>query len=165
MLSQDDYYLAGKLTQFVSVDLLVKHNEKFLMGKRVNQPAKGYWFNPGGKVYKNESIKEALKRVLKNEVGLDWNEVSNCEFIAPFEHVYSNNFRDNSYETHYVSMAYILKIKEGDIKEGIVDKIEESMKLQHEEIKWFSLSEILSNNEVHKFVKNFFELNPDNKVE
>lgn len=159
MLSKDEYYLAGKLTQFVSVDLLITNNKKYLVGKRINEPAKGYWFNPGGKVFKNESIKEALKRVLKDEVGLTWDKVLKCEFISPFENVYENNFRDNSYGTHYMSMAYIIEIKDSS-----KSNIEKFMQKQHEKIKWFSVEEILSNEKVHKYVKNFFKDEPDNKV-
>ena len=43
-------YLEGDLfktiidnTPLVSVDLIVKHEGKVLLGKRVNKPAQGYW--------------------------------------------------------------------------------------------------------------------------
>ena len=42
-----------------------------LMGRRINNPAKGKLFVPGGRVYKNEARKDAFKRILKNETGLN----------------------------------------------------------------------------------------------
>ena len=60
-------YLAGDLfktiidnTPLVSVDLIVKHKGKVLLGKRVNKPAQGYWFTLGGRIFKNESIQSAI---------------------------------------------------------------------------------------------------------
>jgi colanic acid biosynthesis protein WcaH len=40
----------------VSIDLIVRQREGILLGKRVNRPAQGFWFVPGGRVYKNESL-------------------------------------------------------------------------------------------------------------
>jgi colanic acid biosynthesis protein WcaH len=35
-------------TPLVSVDLIIKNENKILLGKRVNKPAQGYWFTLGG---------------------------------------------------------------------------------------------------------------------
>lgn len=57
------------------VDLLIIHEGKCLLLKRDNEPAKGeYWF-PGGRIHKLETIKEAAIRKAKEETNLD------CEFI------------------------------------------------------------------------------------
>ena len=56
MLSPDDFLLAGKLTQFVSIDLLVKHDDKYLLGLRTNNPAINTYFVPGSKTHKNSSL-------------------------------------------------------------------------------------------------------------
>jgi colanic acid biosynthesis protein WcaH len=53
------------------VDLLIIHKDKFLLLKRDNEPAKGeYWF-PGGRVLKLETIKSAALRKSKLEVNLE----------------------------------------------------------------------------------------------
>ena len=57
------------------VDLLIVHDHKCLLLKRDNEPAKGqYWF-PGGRINKLETIKNAAVRKAKEETNLD------CEFI------------------------------------------------------------------------------------
>lgn len=52
------------------VDLLIIHEDRLLLMKRRNQPGQGLWFTPGGRIYKNESIEDAVKRVLLEETGL-----------------------------------------------------------------------------------------------
>ncbi len=54
----------------VCVDLVVKHGKEFLLVKRKNDPLKGEWFLPGGRVYKGEGLRAAALRKLKEEVGL-----------------------------------------------------------------------------------------------
>ena len=67
VLDQDEYFQAVSLTQLVSIDILVIYDGKLLVGERTNNPAKGSFFVPGGKVYKNEYLKEALERISKDE--------------------------------------------------------------------------------------------------
>ena len=45
----------------VSIDLVVLDREgNVLLGERLNRPAQGYWFVPGGRITKNESLADAL---------------------------------------------------------------------------------------------------------
>ena len=44
-------------TPLISIDLVVKnHENKILLGKRINKPAYNSWFVPGGRIYKDEKI-------------------------------------------------------------------------------------------------------------
>ncbi|MEO1945342.1 MAG: hypothetical protein ABGY11_13660 [Candidatus Thioglobus sp.] len=47
----------------VSIDILLKKDGKVLLGKRVNKPARGYFFSTGGRINKNETIDNAMARV------------------------------------------------------------------------------------------------------
>jgi len=69
----------------VSVDLLIRTDDGLLFGKRTNEPAKGYWFPPGGRVRKFETREEAVHRVAREECGLKMEIV---ESLGAFEHVY-----------------------------------------------------------------------------
>lgn len=54
------------------VDLLVEdENGRILMIKRANEPAKGQWWFPGGRVNFLETREQAAKRKLKEECGLE----------------------------------------------------------------------------------------------
>lgn len=51
--------------------LLVNNEHKLLIAKRpIEKPLGGLWEYPGGKVEKGESLKEALVRELKEEIGV-----------------------------------------------------------------------------------------------
>ena len=44
-------------TPLVPIDLVVKnHQSQVLLGQRLNRPAQGFWFVPGGRILKNEFL-------------------------------------------------------------------------------------------------------------
>lgn len=52
------------------VDLVIVHEGKYLLVKRKNEPAKGLWWPPGGRVWKGETIEQAARRKAKEEIGV-----------------------------------------------------------------------------------------------
>jgi len=127
----------------ISIDFIVKDNNgKILLGKRVNEPAKGYWFTIGGRIFKNETIENAQKRILKEE--LNYEKEFNPKFIGIYEHFYDTGF--HNIPTHYVNLAYEIEIK-----------LYELPKEQHSEYRWFELEELLEAGDVHKYVKDYFK--------
>ena len=59
------------LSPVVAVGAVILKNNKVLLIKRGEEPYKGFWSIPGGKVKFGERIKDALKREVKEETGLD----------------------------------------------------------------------------------------------
>lgn len=56
----------------ISIDLIVYNSKsEVLLGKRINPPAKNYYFVPGGRVYKNEKIADAFDRICQSELGCE----------------------------------------------------------------------------------------------
>ena len=67
MLDLNTFKTVVENTPLISIDFIVKNSEKkILLGKRVNKPAKGFFFTLGGRVYKNEKLETAKKRILKD---------------------------------------------------------------------------------------------------
>ena len=67
------------------------------------------------------------------------------KFIGVFEHFYDDSiYKDVS--THYVNIAYEYQVEE------ILDLPTE----QHNEYRWFGISELLESKQVHKYVKDYF---------
>ena len=130
-------------TPLVSVDLIVKHNGKVLLGKRVNKPAQGYWFTLGGRVLKNEPIQDAINRICNMEMGIVPPE--NPKFIGVFEHLYDDGIFDDV-STHYLDLGYEIE----------VSGLEDLPRDQHNEYRWFGLEELMQSDEVHKYVKDYF---------
>ena len=53
------------------IDIVVLHKGKVLLVQRGEEPEKNSWWLVGGRVYKNESFDEAVKRKVFEEVGLN----------------------------------------------------------------------------------------------
>ena len=136
-----------KNTPLISIDLIIQ-NEKseYLVGKRNNRPARGFWFVPGGRIQKDESLDNGFSRLTKNEIGIS--RVRNESiFIGIFEHFYDDNFYDSTFSTHYVVLAYKISI----IAHGLVFPHD-----QHNEYQWMSVDEILNNDSVNVNTKAYF---------
>ena len=143
MLSDDVFKTVIDSTPIISIDILIKKDNKILLGKRVNKPAKGYFFSTGGRVKKNETIKGAMVRIAKNELNIEIK--STPKFIGVFEHFYDDSIYDNV-STHYVNLAYEYEVV------GPLNPPTE----QHNEYKWYAIDELLENEQVHRYVKNYF---------
>ena len=64
MLNNQTFKTVINSTPLISIDLLVKKDNKILLGKRINKPAQNYLFSIGGRVYKNETINGAIRPAL-----------------------------------------------------------------------------------------------------
>ncbi|BBN58986.1 GDP-mannose mannosyl hydrolase [Hydrogenovibrio marinus] len=130
----------------VSIDLLVKTDSRFLLGKRINKPAKGFWFVPGGRVYKDETIAMAIRRISCKEIGKEL-FLDEFDFFGVFEHFYSDSFVSEDVSTHYIVLAYKIKL----------DVLPQSIPMsEHDEFKLFSRSEIFQHESVHEYTKQYF---------
>lgn len=68
-LDQTTFSTIIACTPLVSIDLVVTNaNGQVLLGQRLNRPAKNYWFVPGGRILKNESLAQAFKRLTRDEL-------------------------------------------------------------------------------------------------
>jgi colanic acid biosynthesis protein WcaH len=68
-LKEDVFALVVESTPLISIDLVVKSvANKILLGKRINRPAQNFWFVPGGRMYKNEKLDQAFKRIALAEL-------------------------------------------------------------------------------------------------
>lgn len=144
MLDDQTFKTVISSTPLISIDLLVKKDNKILLGKRINKPAQGYFFSTGGRVYKNETIDNAMIRIAKNELNIELKLIP--RFIGVFEHFYDDSiYQDVS--THYVNLAYEIEI-------------EETLNLpteQHNDYQWLAIDELLKSKQVHKYVKDYFK--------
>jgi len=143
MLGDQIFKTVVDSTPLVSIDILLKKDNKVLLGRRVNKPAQGYFFSIGGRINKNETIDNAMARVALNEINIDLK--STPEFIGVFEHFYDDSMYENV-STHYVNLAY----------EYEVEEIPNLPTEQHSEYQWFSIDALLESKQVHKYTKDYF---------
>lgn len=76
LIPDSEYSLILKKMPVLCVDVLIIHAGKCLLIKRENDPAKGQYWLPGGRVHKLESIENAAIRKAKEETNL------NCQYIG-----------------------------------------------------------------------------------
>jgi colanic acid biosynthesis protein WcaH len=56
------------------VDAIIRNDQgQVLLVKRTNEPLKGEWWVPGGRVYKGEGLEDSIQRKIKEELGIDIN--------------------------------------------------------------------------------------------
>ncbi|MFH1440030.1 MAG: NUDIX domain-containing protein [Candidatus Woesearchaeota archaeon] len=113
--------------------------DKILMIRRAKEPFKGHWQLPGGKIKLGEKPIDALKREVKEEVGLDV-DIEKTEFVNYYEHYY------HEFKTHFFFLAFRCCIADEDGKElDNIEEINKKIRLAQEEATeygWFTKKEL-----------------------
>lgn len=132
-----------RATPLVSIDLIVRRGDgNILLGQRRNRPAKGFWFVPGGRITKGESLDEAFRRLTLAELGVVV-ERKLGRLLGVYEHLYEDSVFGPAGEapsTHYVVLGYELRwpAEACDLPRE-----------QHAKYRWFDPQTILLTDEVH----------------
>jgi colanic acid biosynthesis protein WcaH len=120
---------------------------RVLLGLRNNEPAKDFYFVPGGRIFKDERLRDAFARILTYETAID----APCEsatFRGVYEHFYANNrFAEPNLGTHYVVIAF--EVRPTDVSAVRTDD-------QHREYCWMHDHELLASTLVHDNTKAYF---------
>lgn len=122
-----------------SVDLIVRCQGGILLARRQNKPAKGEWFVPGGRIWKGERIREAVRRISKEELGV---EVSIERYLGVYEHFYDTADVSNTSGKHYIAHGFVV--------EPVSDDFE--LDNQHNDVRIFSTQELPS---FHPYVETY----------
>lgn len=147
-LDQETFKTIIDTTPLVSIDLLVRNSQgQILVGKRVNRPAQGFWFVPGGRILKNERLAEAFSRLTEAELGVEL-DIKNARYLGLYEHFYDDSiFTDDHTVVSFqvVSTHYVVNGFEVVLPESHVNLPCE----QHNEYRWLSEEEFKTSDEVH----------------
>ena len=131
----------------VSIDLIVyNQSNEVLLGKRINPPAKGYYFVPGGRIFKDEKIIDAFRRVAVSELGIEM-EISSSRFRGVFEHFYTDAFVGANISTHYIVLAYEIHV---DLDLKMLPSG------QHNDYIFMDISQIKKDSHVHSYTQHYF---------
>lgn len=167
-LAEAELAAVASLTSLVSVDLLVFDGEgRVLLGKRANEPARGAWFTPGGRVRKFEPLDAALRRVSEAELGAPPLARARPPLHGVYRHMYDTS-RFGPEEapwsgrrgTDYVTFAHRLTLAD-DYGVSAAHFIRDS---QHEALRWFTAEEAVRDPDVHPFVKCYFHPHAWNRI-
>jgi 8-oxo-dGTP diphosphatase len=94
-------------TPVLTADGIILENNKILLVKRVPYPFSGFWSLPGGHVEYGEKVETAMKREIREELGI-------TAQIKKLIGIYSDPKRDPRY--HAVTAIYLLEKTKGKIK-------------------------------------------------
>jgi len=90
-----------------AIDFVIRDPDgAVLLGARNNEPAKGFYFVPGGRIRKDERLAEAFRRIIEAEISIKA-EISEARYLGVYEHFYkTNKFENAKFGTHYICQAY-----------------------------------------------------------
>lgn len=113
-LNREALLTVVRTTPLVSIDLVVTNpNGEVLVGLRENEPARGFWFVPGGRIYKDEHLADAFARLTRDELGQAL-PFEQAKRLGVYEHLYDTNFAgEPGVTTHYVVLAHQVPVPAG----------------------------------------------------
>ena len=145
-LDKETFTTVLQSTPLVALDFIVFNAQgQVLLGQRLNRPAQGYWFVPGGRIYKNEAIATAFGRLTLAELGQEF-AYSDAKLLGLYDHFYADSVFGDGISTHYVVAAH----------QFTVQQLEHLPKVQHDNYAWFDVKQLLENNLVHPNTKAYF---------
>ncbi|CAB3753887.1 GDP-mannose mannosyl hydrolase [Paraburkholderia solisilvae] len=136
-------------TPLIALDLILPDEQgRYLLGRRVNRPAQGAWFVPGGRVRKDERLDDAFARLAREELGLHGVDRSGAELIGVYEHFYDDNFSGkDGISTHYVVLGYRFRLPQRPPHLPLD---------QHSDYRWASAEDIARDEAVHENSRAYF---------
>ena len=146
MLDTKTFKSVVENTPLVSIDLCLVCNGQILLAKRRNDPLKGIWFTPGGRIHKNETWQDALLRIAEVELGLCDIAVEGLLLMGVWDHFYSNSALDQNTSTHYVNLPHYAEFK---------SRPQITLDDQHGEFQWFDLAMVSSDEKFHLYMRNY----------
>lgn len=153
VLDQEKFQDMVRFSVLTSIDLiLINDRNQVLLGYRTNAPAKGSWFVPGGRIFKDESLPQAALRIAKRELGLQ-SFPAPLELQGIYDHFYDDSFFASDVSTHYIVIACRCRVP------GTLTVTPDQ---QHESLRVFDIPELLESPDVHEYTKNYFRDGPGN---
>jgi 8-oxo-dGTP diphosphatase len=115
----------------VGVGAVVVKDGQALIIKRANEPYKGQWSIPGGRVELGESLVDAVRREMREETGL---QVEVGPVIEVFERI---QHHDGRVLYHFVIIDYVCSCTGGDLCAG--DDAEDAVWVTSEQLEQYEI--------------------------
>ena len=94
----------------VGIGVVIVHEEKIVLIKRSNEPARGKWTIPGGLVELGEPIENAVIREALEETCLEVENPHLVDVVGQVDHD-----ADDRVKYHYVIIDYLVHVRSGNI--------------------------------------------------
>jgi colanic acid biosynthesis protein WcaH len=144
-------------TPLISIDLVVRNSAgEVLLGRRLNRPAQGFWFVPGGRILKNESLAAAFRRLTFDELGIQI-DISDARYLGLYEHFYEDSIYTDEYKSLDISTHYVVNVFEVVLTLANNLTTDTLPAEQHGAYQWFSEEALMTSDEVHVHSKWYFD--------
>jgi len=143
------YKIITDLAPIVSNDILLEHEGKYLLLKRTIKPAEGLWWTPGTRTYKNETVLEAVQRVMREEVGLK--KVKIKKFLGVMQ-MFCEPGKFGQKDIHYISFMFHV-VPAGNLK----------VRLDHQHSNYKFFAKLPKG--THPFIRKIIQLAKDKNYE
>lgn len=138
IIDNDLYQKIVQVMPIPSIDLIVVDDQgRVLLAKRTNEPERGHWWFPGGRVHFLETRLQASIRKLKEECGLEAEQIVE---IGTYDVIVERS--DNAAKLHGITTLFHARV--GNTKQYTLDS-------QNSEADWRLPDEWLKR-ELHPFV-------------
>jgi mutator protein MutT len=117
----------------VGVGAVIVRDDRAIIIKRANEPYKGQWSIPGGRVELGESLADAVRREMREETGL---EVQVGTVIEVFERIQREH---EGVRYHFVIIDYLCRCTGGALCAG--DDAEDAVWVTSEELNRYEIRE------------------------
>ncbi|MFP1483785.1 GDP-mannose mannosyl hydrolase [Escherichia coli] len=133
-LRQEDFATVVRSTP-LSLDFIVRVTvaANFCLGK-TNCPAQGYWFVPGGRVQKDETLEAAFERLTMAELGLRL-PITAGQFYGVWQHFYDDNFWHGFHHSLCGAPGFRFRVAEEELL--LPDE-------QHDDYRWLTPDALLA---------------------
>ena len=146
MLDFEDFKNLVKNAPLFAIDLVVlNERNQILIGQRKNAPAKGFWFVPGGRVFKDETQAQAVQRISQAELGCELTR-DQLGLLGIFDHFYDDSCFDNEISTHYINATHLVRLETHRLN---------FPKDQHTDYRWVTLETLVADDSIHTYSKIF----------
>jgi colanic acid biosynthesis protein WcaH len=148
-LGNTEFLTVVSNTPLIALDLILHDDQnRYLLGRRVNRPAQGAWFVPGGRVRKDERLDDAFARLTFEELGLVGVDRAEAGLLGVYEHFYDDNFSGkDGISTHYVVLGYRFRLPQ---------RLARLPRDQHSDYRWANADDIALDESVHENSRAYF---------
>ena len=119
------------------VDLLIRSSGRILMVQRRNEPARGEWWFPGGRIRKGESMLQTAHRQAREEVGVRG-------LCGALLHVEGTRFETGPFDqpVHTVNLCYLFDALSSEV----------TLDADHAEYMWCRPEQLLGDRHLHPYL-------------
>jgi colanic acid biosynthesis protein WcaH len=148
-LSRKDFTVAVSNLPLVSIDLcIISPQKKMLFVKRNCPPARDFYFTPGGRIRKNETIEDAMNRIAREEVGLGSLYDLKPSLMGAWDHFYPDSAFDPKVSTHYVNLPHVVHLSDVYMESLEIAVGDEC---QHRSYLWLDVVDASQRMDVHNY--------------